>query len=139
MITHGLQISQESNKTKNCGVIISRHGSFFSPRTQKLLHTPTLPHYKQWMHPSLNRWLRNILAGAALLTTLQTLADLESGFKPLFNGKSLDGWTTVGKVGDGYKVENNVIVCPKKGGGNLLTEKEYANFILRLEFRLEPV
>ena len=90
------------------------------------------------MHPSLNRWLRNILAGAALLTTLQTLADVEPGFKPLFNGKSLDGWTTVGKVGDGYQVENNMIVCPKKGGGNLLTEKEYANFILRLEFRLEP-
>jgi len=31
-----------------------------------------------------------------------------------------------------------VIFCAKGGGGNLLTEKEYADFVLRFEFKLEP-
>lgn len=60
----------------------------------------------------------------------------EPGFQPLFNGKNLDGWRLVGGVGPGYVVEDGRIVCPADGGGNLFTEKEYANFVLRLEFKL---
>jgi hypothetical protein len=58
----------------------------------------------------------------------------------LFDGKTLNGWTLVEKrdSGRGYIVENGVLVCPADGGGNLLTEKDYANFILRFEFRMEP-
>ena len=62
--------------------------------------------------------------------------DDEGGFTPLFNGRNLDGWVLVGGHGPGYVVENGVIVCPKEGGGNLFTEKEYSNFVLRLEWRL---
>jgi hypothetical protein len=29
-------------------------------------------------------------------------------------------------------------VCPENGGGNLLTEQEYSDFVLRLEFKLTP-
>lgn len=60
----------------------------------------------------------------------------EEGFRSLFDGKTLAGWT--GGAG-GYVVKDGAIVCdPKaKGGGNLYTEKEYANFELRFEFRLE--
>lgn len=65
-------------------------------------------------------------------------ADNEEGFVPLFDGKSLDGWQIVGKVGPGYVAEDGILVCPKNGGGRLLTNKEYANFILRFEYRLEP-
>ena len=61
---------------------------------------------------------------------------VESGFKPLFNGKNLDGWTLVGKHGPGYLVQDGLIVCPADGGGNLFTEAEYSNFVLRFEFRL---
>ena len=53
------------------------------------------------------------------------------GFVNLFNGKDLTGWT--GSV-NGYAAENGLLVC--KGGGNLYTEKEYDNFILRFEFKL---
>src|SRR2546423_1857391 len=60
----------------------------------------------------------------------------EPGFHRLFDGKSLNGWKLVGGKGPGYIVENHMIVCPANGGGNLFTEKEYANFILRFEFRL---
>jgi hypothetical protein len=62
----------------------------------------------------------------------------EPGFTPLFDGKTLNGWTLVGGRGPGYIVENGLLVCPAEGGGNLFTEKEYANFILRFEFRLSP-
>jgi hypothetical protein len=55
------------------------------------------------------------------------------GFVPLFNGKDLTGW-----AGDtqGYVAENGKIVC--RPGGQLYTKKEYANFIVRFEFKLTP-
>ncbi len=64
-------------------------------------------------------------------------AEKDSGFVSLFNGKNLDGWTG-NKAG--YRVENGAIVVhPGKGsGGNLYTEKEYGNFILRFQFKLTP-
>ena len=65
-------------------------------------------------------------------------AESEPGFVNLFDGKSLSGWKLVGKQGDGYGVKDGVIYCAKGGGGKLLTEKEYANFIFRFEFKLEP-
>jgi hypothetical protein len=71
-----------------------------------------------------------VLFAAGLLTAA------DDGFTPLFNGHDLSGWTLVGKHGPGYIVENGNIVCPSNGGGNLFTEGEYANFILRFEFKL---
>jgi hypothetical protein len=64
----------------------------------------------------------------------------EPGFTSLFDGKSLNGWTLVEKSnsGRGYIVENGAIVCPADGGGNLLTDRDFNNFILRFEFKMEP-
>jgi hypothetical protein len=79
------------------------------------------------------------LAAGLLLTVAQFAAgQSEAGFKPLFNGKNLDGWKLVRPTGPGYVIEGDRIVCPADGGGNLFTEKEYANFVLRLEFKLSP-
>jgi hypothetical protein len=80
------------------------------------------------------RKLLCLLAVAAHFAAAQT----EPGFTPLFNGKNLDGWKLVRASGPGYMVEGDRIVCPANGGGNLFTEKEYANFVLRLEFKLSP-
>ncbi len=65
---------------------------------------------------------------------------VEEGFVPLFDGQTLNGWLLVYKKnsGRGYLVEDGKIVCPRDGGGNLLTVKEFANFILRFDFRMEP-
>ena len=63
-------------------------------------------------------------------------ADTEPGFVSLFDGETLKGWKLLGKTGDGYLVRDGKIVCPPKGGGNLLTEKEYTDFVLRFEFKL---
>jgi len=58
---------------------------------------------------------------------------VEEGFAPLFNGKDLTGWQ---EAVEGYKVEEGAIVCRKSG--NLYTEKEYGDFVLRFEFKLPP-
>jgi hypothetical protein len=59
----------------------------------------------------------------------------ELGFRSLFNGRDLTGWQ-----GDkqGYQVEDGKIVAQRMGHGNLYTDKEYDNFVLRFDFRLEP-
>lgn len=62
----------------------------------------------------------------------------EEGFTALFNGQNLDGW--VGNK-QSYKVEDGtILVDPEggEGGGNLYTEGEYSDFILRFEFQLTP-
>ena len=61
----------------------------------------------------------------------------EKMFTSLFDGTTLNGWILLGKSGSGYLVRDGKIVCPPGGGGNLLTEKQYEDFILRFEFKLE--
>ena len=68
----------------------------------------------------------------------------EKGFTSLFDGQSLKGWTLLNPKGGGYAVTNlvgnastnAVIYCAKGGGGNLLSEKQYGDFILRFDFKL---
>lgn len=64
------------------------------------------------------------------------LKQLEEGFAPLFDGKTLDRWHLMN--GAKFVVEDGVL--KHKGGlGWLRSEKQYSDFVLRLEFRfLEP-
>jgi hypothetical protein len=70
-------------------------------------------------------------------TNALTAEEKEQGFELLFDGKALSPeiWQDEKSIA-GYPVENGVIVCRK--GGNLLTKKEYGNFIFRFEFKLPP-
>lgn len=61
--------------------------------------------------------------------------DAEQGFTSLFNGQDLSGWQ--GAVDD-YQVRDGVLVCKPGKGGVLFTDKEYADFIVRVEFKLPP-
>jgi hypothetical protein len=58
----------------------------------------------------------------------------------IFNGKDFNGWTKRG--GDAtYAVENGEIVgrsVPKTPNTFLTTDKEYSDFILELDFKLDP-
>ena len=56
------------------------------------------------------------------------------GFVALFDGKTLDGWKATGKM-DQWAAEDGLIVCKGGGGGWLLTEKEFADFEFRCEYR----
>lgn len=52
--------------------------------------------------------------------------------QPLFNGKDLSGWT-----GDGYLVNDGAIVCTPQGK-NLVSDGNYANYVLEFDFKLPP-
>lgn len=62
----------------------------------------------------------------------------ESGFVPLFNGKDLKNWKQYAGKMDVWVIEKDMLVCAKSGGGWLGTERDYADFELRLEYRLTP-
>jgi len=61
----------------------------------------------------------------------------EEGFVPLFNGKNFDGWTIMGKP-QGFSVtpEGTIRSTFGKWGGWMRTNKEYSDFILRVEWKV---
>lgn len=64
--------------------------------------------------------------------------EAKEGYKALFNGKNLNGWT--GNLID-YHAENGEIVLHVDNGpshGNIFTADEYGDFSIRLEFQLTP-
>ncbi|PHN04050.1 3-keto-disaccharide hydrolase [Flavilitoribacter nigricans] len=88
-----------------------------------------------------NTWLLSFILPIVLLISgcaTQQGASSEKGFVDLFNGKNLDGW--VGNKTAYQAVNGEIVVQPDAGGsgGNLFTEKEYSDFILRFEFQLTP-
>jgi hypothetical protein len=58
------------------------------------------------------------------------------GFVALFNGKDLKGWKVLDGKMEVWKAEDGLLVVDGKGGGWLMTEREYADFELRLEFKM---
>src|SRR5262245_42837137 len=71
-----------------------------------------------------------LLASASAATAQST-----AGFTPLFNGKNLDGWKPTGKA-DVWGAENGILYVVGGGGGWLITDKEFKNFELRLEYKM---
>lgn len=64
----------------------------------------------------------------------------DEGWKPLFNGKDFDGWVQRGGKAK-YRVEDNQIVgssVPNTQNSFLCTTRDYADFILELEFKVDP-
>ncbi|MCL4222692.1 MAG: DUF1080 domain-containing protein [Phycisphaerales bacterium] len=60
-------------------------------------------------------------------------------FRPIFNGQTLDGWVQRGGRAD-YRVEDGAIVGetrPNQPNTFLCTEREYADFELDLEFKID--
>ncbi len=58
---------------------------------------------------------------------------VEPGFMSLFNGRDLTGWA--GPV-DEYEVRDGAICCRPGKGGTIYYNQVYADFIVRLEFKL---
>src|SRR5205823_792026 len=56
-----------------------------------------------------------------------------AGFTPLFDGKSLAGWTMV-NTKDNFLVRDGLLVM-NKGTGWLATEKTFGDFELRVRYR----
>ena len=85
--------------------------------------------------------LRSFVSKSALLVFLLSLFVLPGraadGFTPLFNGRNLDGWTAIGGDTSSYYVENGLLICRGDGRKFIFSEKQYANFILRFDVKLD--
>lgn len=85
-----------------------------------------------------------LLGGACFAQTPNTLTKKEKkdGWKLLFDGKTTKGWHTYLRdtVGSKWQVKDEVIVFdpsqPASGGGDLVTNEEYENFELNLEWKI---
>lgn len=74
-------------------------------------------------------------AGPSPQLSPQEAAD---GFVPLFDGKSLDGWAGLDGDTSSYYVKDGLLICKATGQVHIFTEKEFANFVLRLQIKLDP-
>ncbi|HMI04949.1 MAG TPA: DUF1080 domain-containing protein [Pedobacter sp.] len=85
-----------------------------------------------------------IISAFVLLSAIQ-ISNAQKGFKPLFDSKTTNGWHTYGKttVGSAWQVQDGTLHMDpaskgKSGGGDLVTDKEYSNFHLKLEWKVAP-
>jgi len=79
-----------------------------------------------------------LLLFAVLLPAPLLAAD--DGFVPLFDGKTLSGWVQRGGKAK-YSAEDGAIVgtsVPNTSNSFLCTEKTFGDFILELEFKVDP-
>ena len=82
-----------------------------------------------------------LLSVSALFVCLPSLwaddKDVPEGFEKLFNGKDLKGWqVNEGGHLDKWGAADGLLFTRGSGGGWLMTEKEYGDFELRLEFKV---
>ncbi|QDT32285.1 family 16 glycoside hydrolase [Thalassoglobus polymorphus] len=63
---------------------------------------------------------------------------LEQGFVSLLSGEGLAGWVVHEGRADAWKQDGETISCTGAGGGWLRTEKEYSDFQLKFEYKLQP-
>jgi len=68
-------------------------------------------------------------------TLLAQISGDDDQYTPIFNGKDFTGW--MGAT-ENYEVVDGMIRCKQDNGGNLLTQKKYDNFTVRLEFMTPP-
>ena len=81
---------------------------------------------------------KNILTVAVFLITISCDAQ-SGGWQNLFDGKTLNGWKKLAGNAE-YTVENGMIVGStvlNSGNTFLATEKEFGNFILELDIKIE--
>jgi len=90
---------------------------------------------------------RNIISAIILTAMLSggaAMAQKKNGWVKLFDGKTTQGWHTYGKntAGTAWKVENGALrfdpKAEKAEKGDIVTDKEYGNFHLKMEWKVSP-
>jgi hypothetical protein len=92
---------------------------------------------------------RGLVVLAALLAALVLAApvaaeDKEGGAIKLFNGKDLSGWKifvepkSKVKPESVWSVKDGIIICKGQPLGYLITEKDFSNYILKVQWRWTP-
>jgi len=77
-----------------------------------------------------------VVIGVLLVLSCSQKPSAEAGFESLLNGKDLSGWWAKDGQIESWQFADGMLSCIAEGGGWLSTEQEYANFILRLEWRV---
>jgi len=89
----------------------------------------------------MNTWRRICACGTVCMTVLliSSLVQAESRVIDLFDGRTLDGWTTESgsPVTQGWQVEDGLLVRHERGGA-IYTAEEYGDFQLDFEWRIAP-
>lgn len=92
----------------------------------------------------MNNSLRKLIHLAQVLVVLSATASInageDAGWKPLFDGTTLDGWEVLGGFAK-YHVEDGTLVgTTVEGSPNtfLCTKKPYGDFILEFEVKVDP-
>ncbi|WP_372718409.1 DUF1080 domain-containing protein [Novipirellula sp.] len=67
----------------------------------------------------------------AILTAMSD----DGSFERVFNGNDFTGWS--GDL-DNYEIVQDAILCKQGKGGTIFTEKQYDDFVAKLEFKLPP-
>jgi hypothetical protein len=77
------------------------------------------------------------IAAIDKVSLAHVVEDEPGDFEPLFDGRTLEGWTGALK---GYRVHDGTIELDTTANawGNLYTTREFDDFILRFEFKLTP-
>ncbi len=85
-----------------------------------------------------------LVIGAALFAPAPA-GEKNDGWIKLFNGKDLSGWSVYlnPKTKDAdpaktFSVKDGIIACTGKPFGYLITNKEYENYVLKLQWRWDP-
>ena len=84
-----------------------------------------------------------LLTNLLLAATPNQLSEEEkaAGWKLLFNGNNLDGWRSFKKPsppGKGWAAEDGWLHCLGKGGGDIISDREFNDFELDWEWKLSP-
>jgi alpha-3'-ketoglucosidase len=89
------------------------------------------------------RAVLTLIMGGALLASMAVAADNEltprekqEGWILLFDGRTLNGWTTSSQQPSKTPVEDGALNPHKCGGYMLIHEKQWGDFILSLDFKL---
>ena len=81
-----------------------------------------------------------IVLSLVILLATSSVQAAEEGFVPLFNGNDLSNWEQHGGKAI-YTIENGAIVgtsIPKTPNSFLCTKKMYSDFILEVEYKVDP-
>ncbi len=82
-----------------------------------------------------------VIAALWLVTAVRSdeqSADPEQGFVALFDGKTLDGWIGLNDDTSSYYVQDGVLVCKVDGKVHIFTKKQYSDFVLKLQIKMDP-
>jgi hypothetical protein len=84
-------------------------------------------------------WLASLVLCLFALPSLP--AESEGGWVSLFDGRTTQGWHHFqhpGQPVSGWAVDDGWLHCLAKGGGDILSDAEFADFELEWEWKLEP-